>query len=86
MTKDSKRKINRRLRQKITFVQKSSYKVKTMSTMEFLVFIIEKTFLKIKNNLRNCEPQTLQKNKEPQPQIQIKVCYKKKQKRVFQIS
>ena len=78
MTKDSKRKINRRLRQKITFVQKSSYKVKTMSTMEFLAFTIEKTSLKIRNNLRNCEPQTFQKNKEPQSQIQIKVPHKKK--------
>ena len=48
--------------------------------MEFLALIVEKTFLKITNNFRNCEPQTLQKNKEPQPQIQIKVPYKKNKK------
>ena len=29
------------------------------------------------DNLRNCEPQTLQKNKKPNPQIQLKVPYKK---------
>ena len=97
MTKDSKRKINRRLCQKITFVQKSRFDSKRLlqtpflpedytsashtdapmmssaDCPEFLAMIIEKTFLKIRNNLRNCEPQTLQTNKKPQPQIQIKV-------------
>ena len=85
MTKVSKRKINRRLCQKITFVHVFFYCwfVKNFCWPGIFSIYYRKNLFKNKEQFKELWASTVQKNKEPQPQIQIKIPYKKKTKRVL---